>query len=136
MIYLDASAVMPMLLVDDHTAAVEQRASGAGELVVSHFTGAEVVAVIGRKMRERVIGEARAVAAIQAYEAWTMRSIVVTALDPADGPLTISFLRRFDLKLRAPDALHLAICRRLGATLLTFDTGQAAAAAALGIALA
>jgi predicted nucleic acid-binding protein len=43
-------------------------------------------------------------------------------------------VRRFALGLRTPDALHLAICRRLDLPLLTFDRRQAAAAAALGIA--
>ena len=43
------------------------------------------------------------------------------------------YVRRFDLKLRAPDALHAAICRRLGMRLVTLDRRLAAAARALGI---
>jgi len=35
--------------------------------------------------------------------------------------------------LRAPDAIHLAVADRLGATIATFDRGLAAAAEALGI---
>jgi predicted nucleic acid-binding protein len=42
-------------------------------------------------------------------------------------------VRRFDLKLRAPDALHLAICRRLQARLVTLDNNLARAARALDV---
>ncbi len=45
------------------------------------------------------------------------------------------YVRRFDLALRAPDALHLAIARRLDATLVTLDRRRAAAAGELGIAV-
>ena len=45
------------------------------------------------------------------------------------------YVRRFDLALRAPDALHLAIARRLDATLVTLDRRLAAAAGELGIAV-
>jgi predicted nucleic acid-binding protein len=37
------------------------------------------------------------------------------------------------MALRAPDALHVALCRRLGLKLVTFDQRQAAAAEALGV---
>ena len=44
-----------------------------------------------------------------------------------------ALVRRFDLKLRAPDALHLAACERLAMTLVTLDRGLAASAAALTV---
>jgi predicted nucleic acid-binding protein len=43
------------------------------------------------------------------------------------------FVRRPELALRAPDAIHIAAAHRLGATLLTLDKGMARAAAALGV---
>ena len=45
------------------------------------------------------------------------------------------YVRRFDLALRAPDALHLAVARRLDATLVTLDRRLTAAARELGIAV-
>jgi uncharacterized protein len=53
----------------------------------------------------------------------------------ADAQLTYIFARRFELALRAPDALHLAISRRLDATLITLDRRLAAAARGLDIAV-
>jgi predicted nucleic acid-binding protein len=54
----------------------------------------------------------------------------------ADARLVYVYVRRFDLGLRAPDALHLAITRRLDATLVTLDRRLAAAANQLGVAVA
>jgi predicted nucleic acid-binding protein len=43
---------------------------------------------------------------------------------------------RLDLTLRTPDAIHIAIARRLDATLVTFDQRMATNARALGMAVA
>jgi uncharacterized protein len=52
----------------------------------------------------------------------------------SDARLACVYARRFDLGLRAPDAaLHLAIARRLDATLATLDRRLATAARELGI---
>jgi predicted nucleic acid-binding protein len=49
-----------------------------------------------------------------------------------DVAVATAFLRRLDLTLRAPDAIHIAIAQRVDATLVTFDQGMATAALALG----
>lgn len=43
-----------------------------------------------------------------------------------------AFVRRLDLTLRAPDAINIAIATRLGLALMTFDSGMANCARALG----
>ena len=53
----------------------------------------------------------------------------------ADVRLADAYVRRFDLGLRTPDALHLAIAHRLDATLLTLDRRLATAARELGVAV-
>jgi len=45
-------------------------------------------------------------------------------------------LRRLDLNLRAPDAIHIAITERANATLVTFDLKMADSARSLGVAVA
>ncbi len=52
----------------------------------------------------------------------------------ADMRLAGVFVRRFDLTLRVPDALHLAIARRLDVALVTLDRRLTTAAGELGIA--
>jgi uncharacterized protein len=54
-------------------------------------------------------------------------------MDTHNCRLANTYVRRFKLKLRAPDALHAAICRRLELQLATLDRRLAAAARALGI---
>jgi predicted nucleic acid-binding protein len=45
-------------------------------------------------------------------------------------------IRQLDLPLLAPDALHIAMAKRAGAVLATFDTKMAASAKNLGLDLA
>jgi predicted nucleic acid-binding protein len=52
-----------------------------------------------------------------------------------DVRLASVYVRRFDLALRAPDALHVAIARRLDVALVTLDRRMAAAAVELGVAV-
>jgi uncharacterized protein len=56
-----------------------------------------------------------------------LSELIDRALKAADA-----FLRRLDLPLRTPDALNVAIARRIRAELATFDTGMAKSARALG----
>jgi predicted nucleic acid-binding protein len=51
----------------------------------------------------------------------------------ADIRLAGVFVRRFDLALRVPGALHLAIARRLDVALVTLDRRLATAAGELGV---
>ncbi len=50
-----------------------------------------------------------------------------------DVRLAETFIRRLDLTLLAPDALHIAMAKREGAALATFDAKMAASAQNLGL---
>jgi uncharacterized protein len=54
----------------------------------------------------------------------------------ADIDAANRILRRLNVNLRTPDAIHIAISRRLEATLVTFDRSMAAGARALGVPIA
>ncbi len=54
-------------------------------------------------------------------------------VDDGDMATAGRILERFELGLRAGDALHLAIARRLREPLVTFDRRLAAAAEAVGV---
>jgi hypothetical protein len=54
----------------------------------------------------------------------------------ADVAVATTFLRRLDLPLLTPDAIHIAITQRLDATLVTFDRQMATSARALDTAVA
>lgn len=57
----------------------------------------------------------------------------VVTIATADVIAATNFVRRPDLPLRAPDAIHIAAAHRLDATLVTLDIGMARAARALGV---
>jgi uncharacterized protein len=134
-LYLDASVLVAMFSREADSARARQRILGDA-LFVSDFAAAEFSAAISRRIRTGDLPSADAAQVISAFDTWTARSTARVALDPGDGAATTGFVRRFDLGLRAPDALHISITQRLGATLFTFDAKLAAAATALGVAVA
>ncbi len=97
------------------------------------FASAEFASAASRRVRTGEITEAQALRVLSVHDARVKDQATEVPVEAADVRLTAAFVRRFDLGLRAPDALHLAVCQRLGACIRTFDRQQASAARALGI---
>jgi len=85
-------------------------------------------------MREVTVDDARS--DLSAFDSWAARSVQTIEITAADVARATAFLRRLDLTLRTPDALHIVIAERIGATLVTFDQRMADSARALGMAVA
>lgn len=136
MTYLDASALVSLFLPDIHTPTIRHYLRSEHPLLgVSDFAVAEFASAVARRMRIGEFTASRAAHALNVSDSWLAASAERLELDPVDIRVATTFVRRFELCLRAPDALHLAICRRLGLPLLTFDRNQAVAAVALGLQL-
>lgn len=135
--YLDASVLVALVITDVFTsrAVAFLRTTGAVP-VISDFSCAECVSVIARNLRTGNVTQAGAHAALLALDAWVVRFGPRTNTHSADIAAADAFLRRFDRTLRTPDAIHIAIARRAGAALATFDTKMATSAHLLGIAIA
>jgi uncharacterized protein len=132
--YLDASALVPTLIAEPASIAVDDFLLGCSDtLVVSDFAAAEVASALSRLVRMDRLTIAEAAGRLADFDAWRAGEIEPADLDTHDCRLANTFVRRFDLRLRAPDALHAAICRRLGLQLVTLDRRLAAAARELGI---
>jgi predicted nucleic acid-binding protein len=132
--YLDASALLPLFLAGGHTARMRRRvAPDQPPVSVSVFGIAEIGAVVTSRVRARILTREAGDGLLASIDAWLASMAAIHPVDGADHDHAAAFVRRFDLGLRAPDALHLATCRRLGLPLLTFDARQAAAARRLGI---
>jgi hypothetical protein len=130
--YLDASAVLPLFLAEVFTARSEEALAQEAALVLSDWTVVEVSGVIVRQARTGAISNEEARESLTAFDHW--RAGVAGAETTAeDMQASIELVRRSDLALRGPDALHIAIARRLAATLVTFDSRMAAAASRLGL---
>ncbi len=134
-LYLDASVLVALFTQEADSLRARQGVLGA-TLFVSDFAAAEFSAAISRRIRIGDIPSVDAARIISAFDTWTAQSTTRVALATGDGAATIAFVRRFDLGLRTPDALHLAIAQRLGMTLFSFDAKMIAAATALGVVVA
>jgi len=133
-LYLDASVIVPTLVKEPASGAVDDfLLAQAGAPVVSEFAAAEVASALSRLTRMGFLAPEAAQAHLHAFDAW--RAAGTSDLDwrPADVRLASVFVRRFDLGLRAPDALHAAMCHRNDHTLVTLDRRLADAADALGV---
>lgn len=127
--YLDASAFLPALVKEPSSTAIEQY---SGTLVFSEFAAAEVASALSRLIRTGRMTTDEAEARLISFDDWRIAGTEAIDIQASDIRLANSYVRRFDLMLRAPDALHAAICRRLDLILVTLDFRLADAARALG----
>jgi len=135
--YLDAS-VLVALLTDD---ALNPRAEAFVTSIqpvplLSDFAAAEFVSVISRRLRAKLLTQTEARDALSAFDVWTAGEVSWVECTPADIARATAFMRRLDLPLRTPDAIHIAIAQRVGATLATFDAQMVASARVLGVSVA
>ncbi len=135
-VYLDASVLLPSLIEEGASAVVDAyMLTGTQELLVSDFAAAEVAAALSRLVRMGRLEESDAFSRLADFDVWRAAMSSPAEIHASDGRLAVEYVRRFDLALRAPDALHLAIVRRLDVTLVTLDRRLATAAAELGVAV-
>jgi uncharacterized protein len=136
-VYLDTSVLLPWLVEESASAAIRHyMAAHPQERLISDFAAAEVASALSRLVRMGLLTGAEGSARLTDFDAWRAATSSPADLHASDARLAYAYVRRFDLRLRAPDALHLAIARRLDATLVTLDQRLARAAAELGIAVA
>jgi uncharacterized protein len=132
--YLDASVLVTRTVTEPSSGAVDAFLKSYDEsLGVSDFAAAEVASAVSRMVRTHLIAAETAEERLVDFDTWRSIRTDVIDLDPSDARLAGTYVRRFDLMLRAPDALHAAICRRLDLMLVTLDRRLATAARALGI---
>ncbi len=87
---------------------------------------------MSRLVRLGLIGAtAAAEGLLHAFDAWRQSVTIGADITATDFRQASLFVRRFDLGLRAPDALHAAVCRRRDDILVTLDKRLVAAARAL-----
>lgn len=134
--YIDASALVATLVPEVRSSDVRRFLSGGpGPWLVSEFAAAEVSAALSRLLRLGTHSMDTVVSQLAFFDRWRVTEAVEVAVTADDLRTATAMVRRFELKLLAPDALHIAIARRIAATLVTLDDRQADAAEALGLAV-
>jgi uncharacterized protein len=131
-IYLDASVLVALFTEDLFSMRAAALHAPDQALIVSDFAAAELSAVIARNVRMAQLKASTARAVLSDFDVWRERAPLLIEIDPKDVRTADTFVRRLDLNLRAPDAIHIAIAQRLGAELATFDARMAECARALG----
>jgi predicted nucleic acid-binding protein len=132
-VYADANVLVALVTADSLSArALAFLRSHRPELVVSDFAAAEVASAIARRVRTGDTTAYQARLAFATFDAWIARVAARVEMVAADIAAAATYLRRLDLTLRTPDALHIALTQRLGCELLTFDARMAASARMLG----
>lgn len=132
--YLDASVLLPAIKEEASSDAVDGFLfDWPGAFFVSDFAAAEVASALSRFVRIGHLDDEEAADFLAEFDAFRSRMSSPCDLHPADARLANTYVRRFDLMLKAPDALHSAICRRLDLTLITLDRRLETAALALGL---
>lgn len=133
--YLDASVIVPTFLDEPGSGVVSDWIEHAeSRLLVGDLAAAEVSSALSIACRtdRRTLVEAERL--LELFDLWRSRMTTRAEIDPDDIRAADAIVRRFDLKLRTPDAIHAATAHRIGATLITLDSRLLIAAEALGIA--
>ena len=136
MLYFDTSFLAPLILEESTSAKIEAFFARlpVGELYISHWTRIEFSSLIAREVRMGGLAESDALLVIAQFDELVADSFQVLAPGVADYELAKAYIQHFATKLRAGDALHLAIAHNNGAkTFYTLDEGLLNAARLLKV---
>ncbi len=133
-VYLDTSVLVPLFIDDVFSFRAQALLREGGAQIISDVAATEFASALGLRCRRKLLEIAEARAAFEDFDIWRSKVSQVES-GPADLRAAESALRRLDLNLRAPDAIHIAIAQRIGAGLATFDARMAQCARALGAAV-
>ena len=124
--YFDTSFLAPLILEEATSTKIEAFFAKlpVGELYVSHWTRVEFASLIAREVRMGGLAESDALLAIAQFDELVTDSFQIVTPGIADYELAKATIQHFATKLRAGDALHLAIASNHGAqTFYTLDEG-------------
>jgi len=136
MLYLDTSFLVPYFVSEESSDKVETYLRGlkGEELVVSAWTATEFVSALGLKVRAKQLDKQAASAALAAFRELGEGYFNWLAVSPGDFKAASVYLEKWNLGLRAGDALHLVVAKTNGVKkLLTLDERMLKAARALRI---
>lgn len=133
--YLDASALVLLVVTQPRQKEVLALIAQAQQPpFISMFAVAEASSAVSKLVRTKTLSADDATAALSDLDDWVAINARFIDVEPADIHQANLLVRQFELKLRTPDALHLAICRRLGARMVTLDKNLATAAQGVDVA--
>ena len=131
--YLDTNVIMSLFFEDDHSSRVDSWLSlKPRNIVLSHWAETEFTAIVMRRTRTAEISFHDAASVLSSLKSWIVRRTERAEFPPGAGQLATLLTSLPELKLSAPDALHLALSASGGYILVTLDKRLADAAAFRG----
>jgi uncharacterized protein len=132
--YLDASVLVPLHIAEPRSQTVTDALDSAGgDFVVSTLAAGEFASSVSRRVRMAQVPIETANAWLNLFDEWAVTDTVSLKIEDNDIARAASLVRRFELKLLMPDAVHLGLCVRHELALVTLDIKLAEAARVLGV---
>ena len=134
MLYIDTCVLLAVLMPEAHsTTAAAFLEQANAPLAISSWSITELHSALGLKVRTKALSPSQAEAVLQGFERSLAPGLLELELEPQDFRNANACLRGWRSRLRAGDALHLAIASGRGATLCSLDALFVAAAQQLGL---
>jgi predicted nucleic acid-binding protein len=131
--YVDTSVIVSFFIRDDQALKARAWAASGARVVLSDWTLTEFTSALSHQVRLGALTDRERADVETAFDRWKSRLVVLEVgrdrFDEARG------LMRVHRRLRAPDALHLAIALSSGLALATADHDMRDAAIAEGMAV-
>jgi uncharacterized protein len=137
MIYLDTSFLAPLFREEATSSAVAKFLARLpiGSLAISTWASVEFASLISRDTRMGALTVSQGRNLIAEFDAMAKDALIILIPTASDYKLAQQYVANFSTKLRAPDALHLAVARNNSAEfVLSLDDGMLFAAKKLKIA--
>ena len=134
--YLDTSFIVSALTPDEIASKASRlwlREHSEVGLMISHWVLTEVSSALSLKVRTGQLSLDQRTDVHKEWRVFWESSLSLLDIIQEDFLTAASFAERHALNLRAGDALHLAIARRTGCTLMTLDRRMADAAREVGV---
>ncbi|MFM9975346.1 MAG: type II toxin-antitoxin system VapC family toxin [Beijerinckiaceae bacterium] len=136
MIYVDTSVIVAGFTVESSTLAAQSwlEAHHGERLATSLWVKTEFYSALAMKRRLKEIDDLTYTSTTRQFLKMSRDTLFEFAISRSHFETAAEIVAQYELKLRAADALHLAIAADNGATLCTLDQRLFDAAKALGIA--
>lgn len=130
-VYLDTSVLMSLFQTDKHTERASAWIEGVDAFVMSSWTLTEFSSALAVRTRMRNLRDRDRREFELQLDQWLRGRVVLSVV--GGDMMEARRLVKNDVRLRAPDALHLALAARHGCSLATLDEDMAAVARDIGL---